>query len=165
MICCFEWSHREFSGSISSGSRRNPSSLNCTTETFMNEMNHSVCLPLIIPSNLVVSTVLLFRAWAPPCARFDGLWWGDYHRIRVSLLIANHFLASISICCLSCQYSCRCFFRFATAAKKKLRRKVKHIFSLMTADVSIVRYDGDWKWVLFVTFSLVIDAHCLDGFQ
>lgn len=46
-------------------------------KAFMNEMNHFVCfehLPLIIASNLVaVSTVLLFRAWAPPCARFDGL--------------------------------------------------------------------------------------------
>jgi hypothetical protein len=46
-------------------------------KVFMNEMNHFVCfehLPLIITSNLVaVSTVLLVRAWAPSCARFDGL--------------------------------------------------------------------------------------------
>lgn len=98
---------------------------------FMNEMIHSLCfehLPLIIFThayNVVVSTVLLSQAWASHLTDYDG----DYlsRSCLFTLNLANHStspsirdcLTSISICCLSCQYSCRCFSLIRSEANRR----------------------------------------------
>lgn len=150
MKCSFESSNREFSRNISVESRWN----SLAHRLYYRQISWmrwiiSKRLPLIIASNLVVvSTVLLVCAWALPCAWFDGLWWRDYHRARVSLLTANHFLSVDFDLLLELSIFLSRFFLLPRSSHK-LRRKVKHISLLMTAscDVSISRW---WLKMIFI---------------
>lgn len=106
---------------------------------------------------------------------------GDYLLALVSLFVETwliifhsqntrekNCLASLSICCLSCQYSCRWLAFFFFFASQKLRRKARpnNHSPLMILDVSKARFRD--LMVIgsefgFLSAFLVIDAYCLVG--